>query len=62
MTWTAVTGGLQTVGGVGQDAVIEDRSRPNSMAVAGRCTTAPIATVPAIGCTGRSGRREGVDA
>ena len=29
--------------------LIEDRSRPSSMAVASRCTTAPIAAVPAIG-------------
>ena len=28
---------------------IEDRSRPSSMAVASRCTTAPIAAVPARG-------------
>jgi hypothetical protein len=27
--------------------LIEDRSRPSSMAVASRCTTAPIAAVPA---------------
>ncbi|MET7607852.1 hypothetical protein [Streptomyces avermitilis] len=40
----------------------EDKSRPSSMAVAGRCTTAPVAAVPAIGGTGRSGRREGMDA
>jgi hypothetical protein len=37
--------------------LIEDRSRPSSMAVASRCTTAPTAAVPAIGGTGRSGRR-----
>ena len=36
--------------------LIEDRSRPSSMAVAGRCTTAPIAAIPAIGGTGQSGR------
>lgn len=37
--------------------LIEDRSRSSSMAVASRCTTAPTAAVPAIGGTGRSGRR-----
>jgi hypothetical protein len=35
--------------------LIEDRS--SSMAVATSCTTAPTAAVPAIGGTGRSGRR-----
>ena len=35
--------------------LIEDRSRPSSMAAASRCTTAPTAAVPAIGDTGRSG-------
>ncbi len=35
----------------------EDRSRPSSTAVASRCTTAPTAAIPAIGGTGRSGRR-----
>jgi hypothetical protein len=29
--------------------LIEDSSRPSSMAVASRCTTAPIAAIPAIG-------------
>ena len=33
--------------------LIEDRSRPSSMATASRRTTAPIAAVPAIGGTGR---------
>jgi pimeloyl-ACP methyl ester carboxylesterase len=42
--------------------LIEDRSRPSSMAVAGRCTTSPIAAVPAIGGTGRSGWRSAADA
>jgi hypothetical protein len=37
--------------------LIQDRSRPSSMAVASSCTTAPTAAVPAIGRTGRSGRR-----
>ncbi len=32
------------------------------MAVASRCTTAPIAAVPAIGGTGRSGRRSATSA
>jgi hypothetical protein len=32
------------------------------MAVAGRCTTAPITAVPAIGGTGRSGRRSATSA
>ena len=39
--------------------LIEDRSRPSSMAVASRCTTAPTAAVPAIGGTGRSGEALG---
>jgi hypothetical protein len=38
--------------------LIEDRPRPSSTAMAVRCTTAPTAAVPAIGGTGRSGRRE----
>ncbi|MET7922316.1 hypothetical protein ABZU45_42480 [Streptomyces avermitilis] len=42
--------------------LIEGKSRPSSMAVASRCTTAPVAAVPALGGTGRSGRREGMDA
>jgi hypothetical protein len=42
--------------------LIEDRSRPSSMAVASRCTTAPIAAVPAIGGTGLSGRRSATSA
>jgi hypothetical protein len=42
--------------------LVEDRSRPSSMAVASRCTTAPIAAVPAIGGTGRSGRRSATSA
>jgi len=42
--------------------LIEDRSRPSSMAVASRCTTAPIGAVPAIGGTGvraRGAARQG---
>jgi hypothetical protein len=46
------SGRQQTIGAVGQDALIEDRSRPSSMAVASRCTTAPTSAG-----TGRSGRR-----
>ncbi len=42
--------------------LIEDRSRPSSVAVAGRCTTAPTAPVPAIGGTGRPGRRSATSA
>ena len=33
---------------VGSTPLIEDRSRPSSMAVAGRCTTAPTAAVPPL--------------
>ena len=42
--------------------LIEDRFRPSSMAVASRCTTAPIGAVPAIGGTGvraRGAARQG---
>ncbi|MET7607646.1 hypothetical protein [Streptomyces avermitilis] len=42
--------------------LIEGKSRPSSMAVVGRCTSAPVAAVPAIGGTGRSGRPESEDA
>jgi hypothetical protein len=42
--------------------LVEDRSRRSSMAVAGRSTTAPIAAVPAIVGTGRSGRRSATSA
>jgi hypothetical protein len=56
------SGRQQTVSGVGHDAVFEDRPRPSSMTAPGRCTTASIAAIPAIGGTSRSGRREGVDA
>ncbi|MFF4752694.1 hypothetical protein ACWD5R_11240 [Streptomyces sp. NPDC002514] len=42
--------------------LVEDRSRPSSMTAAGRRTTAPTAAVPAIGGTGRPGRRQATGA
>ncbi|MFJ7947605.1 hypothetical protein ACIQ6K_28730 [Streptomyces sp. NPDC096354] len=42
--------------------LIEDGSQRSSMAVTGRCTTAPIAAVPAVSGTGRSGRRSATSA
>jgi hypothetical protein len=42
--------------------LIEDRSRASSMAVASKSTATPTAAVPAIGGTGRSGRRSATSA